>query len=76
LSRHNHVMTLAIAIDRQICMGSGNCSYWAPGVFDLDDDGIAVVIGDPSGSEDAVRLAAENCPTAAITVPAGDDAGS
>ena len=25
-------------------MGSGNCSFWAPGVFDLDDDGIAIVL--------------------------------
>src|SRR5438445_278240 len=24
-------------------MGSGNCSFWAPDVFDLDDDGVAVV---------------------------------
>ena len=27
-------------------MGSGNCVFWAPGVFDLDDDGVAVVVGD------------------------------
>jgi len=25
-------------------MGSGNCSFWAPGVFDLNDDGIAIVL--------------------------------
>ena len=30
-------------------MGSGNCSFWAPGVFDLDDDGIAIVL-DPAGA--------------------------
>jgi ferredoxin len=53
-------------IDRQACMGSGNCAYWAPEVFDLDDEGIAVVIGDLAGHEERVRLAATNCPTAAI----------
>ena len=53
-------------VDRDACMGSGNCSYWAPAVFDLDDDGIAVVIGDPTGHEERVGLAVENCPTAAI----------
>ena len=37
-------MALDITIDRELCMGSGNCSFWAPGVFDLDDDGIAVVL--------------------------------
>ena len=30
-------------------MGSGNCSFWAPGVFDLDDEGIAIVT-DPTGA--------------------------
>ena len=36
-------MALEITIDRELCMGSGNCSFWAPGVFDLDDEGIAIV---------------------------------
>jgi ferredoxin len=35
-------------------------------VFDLDDDGIAVVVGDPAGREEEVRKAAAFCPTAAI----------
>ena len=60
--------TIEIHIDRDKCMGSGNCSYWAPGIFDLDDDGIAVVVRDPSGHDDRVELAAQHCPTAAITV--------
>jgi ferredoxin len=47
-------------------MGSGNCAFWAPGVFDLDEDGIAVVVGDPEGHEEEVRKAAAFCPTAAI----------
>ena len=41
-SARGHV-ALDITIDREACMGSGNCSFWAPGVFDLDDDGIAIV---------------------------------
>ena len=53
-------------IDRGACMGSGNCAYWAPGVFDLDEDGVAVVRGDPTGHEEQVRMAAQNCPTRAI----------
>ena len=55
-------------IDRDACMGSGNCLYWAPGVFDLDDDGVAVVCGDVAGHEDQVRMAAANCPTSAIRI--------
>jgi ferredoxin len=57
-----------IEIDREKCMGSGNCGFWAPGVFDLDDDGIAYVV-DPEGeSEDKIRLAVEGCPTQAISI--------
>ncbi len=61
-------MSLAIEINRDVCMGSGNCSFWAPGVFDLDDDGVAIVT-DPAGeSEDKIILAAQGCPTQAISV--------
>lgn len=61
-------MGLHIEIDRDRCMASGNCSMWAPGTFDQDDEGIAVVV-DPEGDpEDTVRLAATNCPVSAITV--------
>jgi len=55
-------------IDREACMGSGNCLHWAPGVFDLDDDGVAIVTGDLLANEENVRLAAKNCPTGAIRV--------
>ncbi len=48
-------------------MGSGNCLYWAPSLFDLDDSGVAVVVGDPGTDLEAAALAAENCPTRAIT---------
>jgi ferredoxin len=57
-----------VEIDREACMGSGNCMFWAPDVFDLDDDGVAVVHGDITGHEEQVRLAATNCPTSAIRI--------
>ena len=61
-------MALSIEINRELCMGSGNCSFWAPGVFDLDDDGVAIVT-DPTGEpEEKVILAAQGCPTQAIAV--------
>jgi len=40
-----------IRVDRTLCMGSGQCSWYAPNTFDQDDETIAIVI-DP-------RLAAE-----------------
>ena len=61
-------MALEITIDREVCMGSGNCSFWAPGVFDLDDDGVAVVVDLDAAPEDKVILAAQGCPTQAIRI--------
>jgi ferredoxin len=57
-----------VAIDRDACMGSGNCVFWAPEVFDLDDEGVAAVRGPITGHEDEVRSAAKNCPTSAIRI--------
>jgi ferredoxin len=59
---------MRIDIDRDRCVGSGNCLFWAPATFDLDDGGTSIVI-DPDGDDpDTVRVAAEGCPTRAITV--------
>ena len=61
-------MSLSIEINRDVCMGSGNCSFWAPGVFDLDDEGIAIVLDAEAIDEEKVVLAAQGCPTQAIAV--------
>jgi len=61
-------MGLDIRIDRDKCMGSGNCSFWAPSTFDLDDDGIAVVTDPEGDGEEKVVLAAQGCPTQSISV--------
>jgi len=64
---------LRIEIDATKCMGSGNCSFWAPGTFDLGDDGVAFV-KDPAGDpEDKVILAGQGCPTQAIAIWRGDE---
>jgi ferredoxin len=61
-------MGLEVEIDRDVCMGSGNCVYEAPGAFDLDDDTIAFVVDAQGASEDKIISAARKCPTQAITV--------
>jgi ferredoxin len=66
-------VALEIKIDRESCMGSGNCSFWAPGVFDLDDDGIAIVLDAAGADDEKIVLAAQGCPTQAITVFDGDN---
>jgi ferredoxin len=60
--------TLRVEIDRERCMGSGNCVYWAGEVFDVADDMVAVVVGNPDAYAERVLAAAEQCPTNAIRV--------
>jgi ferredoxin len=54
-------------------MGSGNCGFWAPGVFDLDDEGIAVVLDPAAADDEKIIMAAQGCPTQAISVYQGDE---
>lgn len=61
-------MGLDVDIDRDVCMGSGNCVYEAPGAFDLDDDSIAYVVDPAAAPADKVEAAARKCPTRAITI--------
>ena len=61
-------MGLEVEIDREVCMGSGNCVYEAPGAFDLDDESVAVVVGAAGAPPDKVIAAALKCPTHAITI--------
>ncbi len=62
------MVPLDISINRELCMGSGNCAFWAPGVFDLDGDGIAIVVDAAAQPQDKVVLAAQGCPTQAISI--------
>jgi ferredoxin len=57
-----------VQVDRERCMGSGNCAFRAPATFDIDDDNLAIVVGDPISDEDAVRLAVDECPTNALRI--------
>jgi ferredoxin len=61
-------VALEINIDREKCMGSGNCSFWAEGVFDLDDDGIAIVVDATASPDEKIILAMQGCPTQAISL--------
>lgn len=64
---------MQIEINRELCMGSGNCSFWAPDVFDLDDDGIAVVLDPTAAPEEKIILAGQGCPTQAISITKGGE---
>lgn len=61
-------MGLEVVIDRDRCIGSGNCAYWLPSVFELDDEGYASVVDPAGASHDEIVNAAQRCPTHAISV--------
>ncbi|MGP2442717.1 ferredoxin [Streptomyces sp. JW3] len=60
-------------VDEDRCRGHAVCCSLCPEVFDLSDDGYAVVQVPeiPAGSAAAVRDAAGSCPERAITVEEG-----
>jgi ferredoxin len=62
------VSAARLQVDRERCMGSGVCQFWAPKTFALDGDCKSVVI-DPAGDPDpAIQNAIDGCPTRAIEV--------
>ena len=62
-----------IAIDRELCMGSGMCIVYAANTFAHDEETKAIVI-DPTGdSIEAIRIAVEACPTGALRLITEDE---
>lgn len=61
---------MKVRVDSELCAGFGVCLGLAPEVFELHDDGYAVVlVGEvPPELEDAVREAVSQCPANAISV--------
>ena len=63
--------SLRVAVDADLCQGHNRCYALAPELFDVDDYGTAVVIGDGTVApdlEDKARLAVANCPEYAISI--------
>ncbi|MBA9005351.1 ferredoxin [Thermomonospora cellulosilytica] len=60
---------MKVTVDEDRCRGHGVCCALCPEVFDLSDDGYAVVLTPevPAEFEEAVRTAVRQCPERAIT---------
>lgn len=59
---------IRVVVERDVCIGSGDCVDSLPSVFRLDDEDKAVVIDPDAASVDEIVDAARNCPIAAIFV--------
>ena len=61
---------MKIRLDTDRCTGHGRCYSLAPELFDADDMGHSVLLGDdvPEGLEDKARLAVDTCPEGCLTL--------
>jgi ferredoxin len=59
-----------IRINRDLCMGSGQCLIYAPGTFDLDEESISMVVNPDADTLEDIQVAIDTCPTHAITLAA------
>lgn len=61
---------MKVLVDSEICAGHGNCMAICPEVFDLTDDGYAMVVVEsvPGEFESIVRNAVTQCPERAISI--------
>lgn len=57
---------LRVEVDRQACIGAGECLRFAPGVFALDEENIAIVVNPGAATRQQLIIAAEECPSQAI----------
>jgi len=63
---------MGITVQRDACVGAGQCALVAPDLFDQDDDGIVLLLDpNPEGAlVDAATRAVRLCPARAITFSA------
>ena len=61
---------MRVEVDDDRCGGHGVCWSLCPEVFEIVDDGYAVVLVDevPTAHEEAVRAAVDRCPERAISL--------
>jgi ferredoxin len=64
-------MVMSVRVDRDRCVGAGNCVRTLPDVFDQDDDDGLVVLLRPEPADSdrgPVQEAVDLCPSGAITL--------
>jgi ferredoxin len=61
---------MKVVVDYDACASNAVCMGIAPEVFEVRDDGFLYVLNEnpPAEQWDKVRMAANNCPTGAITL--------
>ncbi|WSQ14793.1 ferredoxin [Streptomyces sp. NBC_01231] len=67
-----------LTADLAACQGYANCVIAAPDAYDLDDDGVVVLLKTEIADQDLPRIqeAARTCPVSALTVVEGPTSGA
>jgi ferredoxin len=59
---------MKVSVDKDLCIGSGNCEATCPEVFEVRDDKAHVKVDTvPENQEGKVQEAIDGCPSGAIT---------
>jgi ferredoxin len=64
-----------VEVDHDRCMATEACVHAMPEVFAIGDDGTSTVIGSVDGNDEFLRDVVAECPTDALRLVCGDDAG-
>ena len=65
---------MKVRVDRDLCIGVGNCVAYAPTVFALDNENKAIILDPSSVDDDTLLASAASCTENAIIVE--DDEGN
>ena len=59
-----------VEVNTDECVGSANCVFTAPDLFELGDEGVAVTLQPepPAERRDAAEAAVRGCPASAISM--------
>jgi len=66
MSGNGKTKKFKIRVDRDLCIGAASCVALAVKTFALDGENKATVLGEEGDNAEAIKLAAESCPTKAI----------
>jgi ferredoxin len=65
---------MKVEVARELCTSVATCVAVAPGTFELDDEGIAIIKNGSKEDEKTILQAAQSCPVNAIII--SDDDGN
>lgn len=62
--------SIRVEVDQDICIGAGQCEALAAHLFEVSDEGLSHVIGQPTSEDDRdlAEQAEDACPSGAIRV--------